>query len=158
MTGKEGFAAPRFEPGPDGLTFRLQPVHLDAVSAELTGAGSPLGHGDPPQRLAEFPLVLPNDSNTNYLTFVGKIAADAGVVFCHDTQHDNVLSELNMLPVGKALCLVPDYQQVMFPKHVIVRPLDLDPQPVLDVMVALQQERQVAGTGAIPGGCPSIPT
>ncbi|MDR3723446.1 MAG: hypothetical protein P4K83_03040 [Terracidiphilus sp.] len=48
---KQGFAAPRFVPESDGVTFQLRPAHLDAVPSELTGAGLPLGHSKQPVRM-----------------------------------------------------------------------------------------------------------
>jgi hypothetical protein len=43
---KTGFASPAFRPAADGVTFRVQGGFLDSVPAGLTGAGTPLGHGD----------------------------------------------------------------------------------------------------------------
>lgn len=41
---KQGFAPIKFEPEPDGITFKLVPAFLPAVPGELIGAGTPLGH------------------------------------------------------------------------------------------------------------------
>jgi len=48
---RQGFAALRFEPARDGITFRLKPVFLPSMPPELVGAGTPLGHANGPIRL-----------------------------------------------------------------------------------------------------------
>lgn len=48
---KQGFAPLKFEPEPDGITFRLKPVFLTAMPSELIGAGTPLGHANGPIHL-----------------------------------------------------------------------------------------------------------
>jgi hypothetical protein len=49
---QEGFAALRFIPDDDGITFSLNPVFLDAVPDRLVGAGTPLSHGSSPIKLS----------------------------------------------------------------------------------------------------------
>ncbi len=42
----QGFAALRFEPQTDGITFTLAPAFLPEVPEDLLGVGTPLGHAD----------------------------------------------------------------------------------------------------------------
>ena len=48
---EQGFAALRFEPEADSISFRLSPAFLTQVPSQLIGAGSPLGHVDGPIHL-----------------------------------------------------------------------------------------------------------
>lgn len=45
---RQGFAPLKFEPEADGIRFKLKPVFLDAMPAELIGAGTPLEHANGP--------------------------------------------------------------------------------------------------------------
>jgi len=47
----QGFAALKFEPDADGITFKLKPAFLPAIPPELIGAGTPLGHAEGPIHL-----------------------------------------------------------------------------------------------------------
>ena len=47
----QGFAALKFEPESDGITFKLKPAFLPAIPPELVRAGTPLGHADGPIHL-----------------------------------------------------------------------------------------------------------
>jgi len=49
---KQGFAALKFEPEADGITFKLTPAFLPTVPQELVGAATPLGHADGDIRLS----------------------------------------------------------------------------------------------------------
>jgi len=48
---RQGFAALKFEPERDGITFRLKPAFLPAIPPELVGGGTPLGHAGGPIHL-----------------------------------------------------------------------------------------------------------
>lgn len=47
----QGFAALKFEPESDGITFKLKPEFLPAIPPELVRAGTPLGHAEGPIHL-----------------------------------------------------------------------------------------------------------
>jgi LysR family hca operon transcriptional activator len=95
----------------------------------------------PVARLAEFPLICPTPAMTpNYVSFVNGIAQAAGVQFKRRFEHDNVLSALNSVSIGAGVCLIPDYQKSILPSHLTSRPLDLDPQPSFDLLVAYRKD------------------
>jgi hypothetical protein len=48
---RQGFAALRFEPDTDGLSFRLRGAFLSEMPAELIGAGGRLGHAPGPVQM-----------------------------------------------------------------------------------------------------------
>lgn len=95
----------------------------------------------PVARLAEFPLIYPTVAMApNYVAFVNKIVESAGVKLNRRFEHDNVLSALNSVSIGMGICLVPDYQKSILPSHMTARPLDLDPQPSFDLLVAYRKD------------------
>jgi hypothetical protein len=47
----QGFAALKFEPEEDGITFKLKPAFLPSIPPELVAAGTPLGHAEGPIHL-----------------------------------------------------------------------------------------------------------
>ena len=131
--------------------FLAGPIDNPAISTELImhqrmivalPANHPLARLKriPVHRLAEFPLVPPTAVDSNYITFINQLATNAGVKFKHGSEHDNVLSALISLSVEDGACLVLDYHRAIFPKGVVARPLDLDPQPSFDLMIAYNKD------------------
>jgi LysR family hca operon transcriptional activator len=95
----------------------------------------------PITRLAEIPMVMPTAaSSPNYIAFLNQIARSAGVEFKTWIERDNVLAALNSVSIGDGACLIPDYQKAYLPKGLIARPLKLEPEPTLDMLVAYRKD------------------
>jgi hypothetical protein len=45
--------------------------------------------------------------------------------------------------MGAGFCLIPDYQKEILPGHLAARPLDLDPQPGFDLLVAYRKDDEL---------------
>jgi LysR family hca operon transcriptional activator len=71
---------------------------------------------------------------------VHAIAARAGVEFQTLFETDNVLTTMNAVASGLGFSLMPEYAQEIIPKTVAVRPLDLDPEPELELLVAYRKD------------------
>jgi LysR family transcriptional regulator, hca operon transcriptional activator len=150
LTEFEQFVA--LESGSINAAFTAGPIENPAIAAEFVmhqrlvvvlPSHHPLARLKriPVARLAEFPLIHPTAAMApNYVTFVDKIAQSAGVQFKRRFEHDNVLSALNSVSIGAGVCLVPDYQKGILPSHLVVRPLDLNPQPSFDLLVAYRKD------------------
>ncbi len=87
--------------------------------------------------LAEIPFVQVARSNAPAVHEAARqIAARAQVQFEPILETDNVLGTLNAVGSGMGFSLLPDYVLQISPPSVAVRPLDLNPPPRINLMVA----------------------
>lgn len=68
-----------------------------------------------------------------------QIAQRAGVHFNTVLETDNVLATLNAVGASLGFSLVPDYVKNILPPNVAARPLDIEPQPQVDLLVAYRK-------------------
>ena len=91
----------------------------------------------PPARLVSVPFLRPMKStHPKYMKFINDFAEHAGVQFKSNSEHDNVLSALHAVGLGLGFSLIPDYQTDILPRSVVFRPLDVDPQPTFNLLMA----------------------
>jgi LysR family hca operon transcriptional activator len=143
---------PALEEGIINAAFTTGPINNSAIASEFVmhqklvvvlPTSHPLAKKKsiPVQRLADYPLICPRAAAApNYFALVDRIAQSAGVVFKKHFEHDNVLSALNSVSIGMGVCLIPDYQKCILPNHLTARPLDMEPQPTLDLIVAYKKD------------------
>jgi LysR family transcriptional regulator, hca operon transcriptional activator len=94
----------------------------------------------PVSRLASVPIVRPSQAaSPKYLNCVNGIAERAGIQFTSMIEHENVLSALHAVGLGLGFCIIPDYQKDILPGSVVARPLDLEPQPTFDLLMAYRK-------------------
>jgi LysR family transcriptional regulator, hca operon transcriptional activator len=91
--------------------------------------------------LAEMPMVLPSQKNSpRYLSAVKAIIEAAGVEFTSTLEFDNVLSALHAVRLGLGFCLLPEDQRSILPGSIVARPLELEPQPTIDLLIAYRHD------------------
>jgi LysR family transcriptional regulator, hca operon transcriptional activator len=90
----------------------------------------------PAAKLASEPIIGPSHAaNPKFRKFLQSIGETAGVTFTTAVERDNVLSALHAVGLGLGVVLVPDYQKSILPGSVVARPLDLDPQPMHELLM-----------------------
>ncbi len=95
----------------------------------------------PLAKLADIPMVRPSQAlSPKYVRCVDEIAARAGVTFTSAIEHDNVLSGLHAVGLGLGFALIPDYQKDILPGSIVFRPIDVDPQPSLDLLMVYRKD------------------
>jgi LysR family hca operon transcriptional activator len=95
----------------------------------------------PVARLAAIPLVKPSSLAVPAMArLVEQIAAQAQVQFQAVIEVDDMLATLNAVAAGLGFGLLPDMATEIAPRTIVVRPLDLDPQPGFDVLVAYRKD------------------
>lgn len=95
----------------------------------------------PVQRLAELPLVrVPKALSAAMHDLRNQIELKAGVQFHSVLDAENVLSTLSAVGSGLGFSLEPDYVQQILPLTVVARPIDLDPPPEIELLVAYRKD------------------
>jgi LysR family hca operon transcriptional activator len=91
--------------------------------------------------LASMPMIVPSPQNSpRYLNSIHAITAQAGVEFSSTVEFDNVLSALHAVRLGLGFCLLPEDQMGILPGSIVARPLDLDPEPSIDLLIAYRRD------------------
>jgi LysR family transcriptional regulator, hca operon transcriptional activator len=94
----------------------------------------------PLDRLASMTWIRPSNKDSHFVSSLIEIAERAGVHFKSFIEHDNVLSALHAVGLGMGFALIPDYQREFVPSSIITRPLDLEPQPTLELHMAYRKD------------------
>ncbi len=95
----------------------------------------------PVQELAAVPLVHVARAIAPALhDMVDKIAADAGVRFQSILEAESITTILNAVASGLGFCLHGEYVKRIAPKGVVIRHLDLNPVPKLELVVAYRKD------------------
>lgn len=139
------------EQGRVNVAFLTGPIQIPNIQSEVIlrhklvvvlSASHPLSklRAIPLGRLANIPWVRPSEKDSRFLKLVLDIAAREDVRFTSTIEHDNVLSALHTVGLGLGFALVPDYQREILPRSIVGRPLDLDPQPTLDLSMAYRRD------------------
>ncbi len=131
----------------DDSTIASETISQDNILAALP-AGHPLAALEriPVPTLAETPLVMILRTNASAIhDITNEIANRAGVQFNAVLDTDNVVATLNAVGSALGFSLLPDYVQLILPPNVVTRPLDLDPQPQLNLLMAYRKDNQIAG-------------
>jgi LysR family hca operon transcriptional activator len=68
-----------------------------------------------------------------------EIAQRAGVQFHTTIETDNVLATVNAVAASLGFSLLPDYISGVLPASVVAKPLDIDPPPLVDLLVAYRK-------------------
>jgi LysR family hca operon transcriptional activator len=139
-----------FLPGPIESSWVCSEAILRQRIVAVLPAAHPLAKLKriPLARLAAVPIIGPSrNANPKYVNCVNEIAKRGGVQFTGTIEHDNVLSGLHAVSLGLGFCLIPDYQKEILPGNVVVRSLDLDPQPSFDLLIAYRKDDR---TPALP--------
>ena len=99
----------------------------------------------PVQALARIPLVqVSHDIAPAVHDITNLVARRAGVEFHPGFVTDNVLATLNAVSCGLGFSLLPDYIQQVLPKTAVARPLDLEPMPELELLVAYRKDDKLS--------------
>ncbi|HYD16763.1 MAG TPA: LysR substrate-binding domain-containing protein [Candidatus Nanoarchaeia archaeon] len=92
------------------------------------------------RRLADMTLIRPIDDDSRFVQILHSIAATEGVEFSSTIKHDNVLSALHSVGLGLGFALVPDYHSEILPRNIVALPLDMHPQPMLEIAMAHRKD------------------
>jgi LysR family hca operon transcriptional activator len=119
----------------------------EVVAHENILAVLPAGHAltklrrIPISMLADVPLIQVLQSGAPAVhDITNRIAEQAGVHLCTALETDNIVATLNAVGSGLGFSLLPDYARQFLPASVVARPLDVDPPPVLDLLVAYRKD------------------
>jgi DNA-binding transcriptional LysR family regulator len=86
-------------------------------------------------------MVLPSQQDSpRYLNSINAITAQAGVQFSSTVYFDNVLSAMHAVRLGLGFCLLPEDQKGILPGSIVARPLDFDPEPTIDLLIAYRRD------------------
>jgi DNA-binding transcriptional LysR family regulator len=92
-------------------------------------------------QLASMPMVLPSQQDSpRYLNSINAITTQAGVQFSSTVYFDNVLSAMHAVRLGLGFCLLPEDQKGILPGSIVARPLDIDPEPTIDLLIAYRRD------------------
>ena len=69
-----------------------------------------------------------------------RIAAQNGVRFLRGPNTDGILGTLDLIGSGFGFSLLPDYVRAIKPASVEIRPLDVEPQPEIDLYVCFRKD------------------
>jgi LysR family hca operon transcriptional activator len=126
-------------------------IVCETISQDTMLAVLPAGHSlaqldrIPVSKLAKVPLVMVSRSDSASVhDITNRIAECAGEKFHVVLDTDNVVATLNAVGSALGFSLLPDYVRQILPANVISRPLDLDPQPKLDLLMAYRKEEKRA--------------
>jgi len=93
-----------------------------------------------PSQLTTLPLVRVSRASAPAIDDTSRrIAAQSGVSFRPGPTTDGVLGTLGVVGAGLGFCFLPSYTRRIKPSTVEIRPLDLDPQPEIDLLVAFRK-------------------
>jgi LysR family hca operon transcriptional activator len=119
-----------------------EPILREKIIAILP-AQHPLAKFDriPVPLLTKVPLVMVVREEAPIIhDITNAIAKQAGVEFHPAIDTDNVLTTLNTVGSGMGFSLLPDYVKHILPQSVAARPLALEPEPELDLLVAYRKD------------------
>lgn len=132
-----------FMRGPvDDPEIASEVVIRDAVLAILP-VGHPLAKLQrvPVEKLASLPLIQVTPQAAPAIHhLINGVAARAGVHFHQVLETDSVLANVNAVGSGLGFSLAPEYIQPILPKTVVARPLDLNPAPEIDLLIAYRKD------------------
>jgi LysR family hca operon transcriptional activator len=97
----------------------------------------------PPKALASIPLVQVVEASAPAIQqIVHQISAQCGVNFLSGPMTQGVLETLEVIGSGGGFSLLPSYVRRIKPASVEIRPLDIEPQPTIDLLVAFRGHDQ----------------
>jgi LysR family hca operon transcriptional activator len=98
----------------------------------------------PLRSLATLPFIpVPLKQAPAFHDMVNRLAAQAGVHFQPLHETTGILADLNAVGAGLGFSFWPDYVQQIAPATVAVRPLDVDPPPEIDLLVAYRKDNKL---------------
>ncbi len=98
----------------------------------------------PVAKLATVPLVRPDPAAEPYLVrIINSLADKHGVKFAVAMDMDNVLASLNAVSSGTGFTLLPEDYRHIIPDNVVMRPLDDDSPPILEMHVAYRKDNRL---------------
>jgi LysR family hca operon transcriptional activator len=98
----------------------------------------------PLRSLAALPFIpVPVKRAPAFHDTVDRLAAQAGVHFQPLHEASGILAILNAVATGLGFTLLPDYVRQIAPATVAVRPLDVDPPPEIDLLVAYRKDNKL---------------
>ena len=94
-------------------------------------------------RLAELPLIGPNPETWPvYHATIHRVARDAGVSFrTAESYHDSAVTSLQAVATDAGFSLIPDCRIDIVPAGAVLKPLDLDPEPTIELLLAYRKDR-----------------
>jgi len=97
----------------------------------------------PVAKLAELPLVGPNPETWPvFHKYIHQVARDAGVTFRPaESYHDSAVTSLQAVATDVGFSLIPDCRIDIVPNGAVLRPLDLDPEPRIELLMAYRRDR-----------------
>jgi len=116
----------------------LRDVIVVAVPAQHELAGL---ERIPPALLTALPLVRISRAGAPAIEeMTRRIAAQSGVHFLPGPSTEGILGTLGVVGSGLGFTLVPGYTRRIKPPTVELRPLDLEPQPEIDLLVSFRRD------------------
>ncbi len=98
----------------------------------------------PVPMLAQVPLVIISRSYAPAIhDLTNHIAKRAGVSFHAGVETDNIVATLHAVGSGLGFSLFPEYARQIVPRTVVIRPLDLDPVPEIELLVAYRKDHNL---------------
>ncbi len=94
----------------------------------------------PLSKLASMTWIRPTNRDSRFVHTLLEIMRRGGVTFTSTIEHDNVLSALHTVGLGLGFAIIPDYQKDILPRSIAARPLDLDPPPTLNLLMAHRKD------------------
>jgi len=94
----------------------------------------------PVAKLAALPLVRPSPLMPAPNRIIDEIAKQNDVKFKSSVHVDNLLATVNAVAAGAGFSLVPEHVTYILPKSVVARPLEMNTQPTLDLMLAYRKD------------------
>ncbi len=94
----------------------------------------------PVVKLAALPLVRPSRLSPAPNRIIDEIAEQNDVKFKSSVYVDNLLATVNAVATGAGFALVPEHVTYILPKGIVVRPLEMNTQPTLDLMLAYRKD------------------
>jgi LysR family hca operon transcriptional activator len=134
------------------VAFLRGPIEDQTLASELVAQDSilvalpsahPLARRKrvPVQKLADIPfLQVPRKIAPALHDLAEKLSEQTGVQFRLALETDNAVATLNAVGSGLGFTLIPDYAHKMLPLNVTLKPLDVNPPPVLDLLVAYHKD------------------
>jgi DNA-binding transcriptional LysR family regulator len=97
----------------------------------------------PVAKLATVPLVRPDPVELSLVRVINSLAEKHRVKFTVAIDMDNVFASLNAVSSGTGFTLLPEYYRHILPDNVIMRPLDDDSPPILNMHIAYRKDNRL---------------
>jgi LysR family hca operon transcriptional activator len=101
----------------------------------------------PVARLGELRLVRPSPANVPALSSLIELLAEQSGVRFQLIYVDDFLATLNVVGAGVGFSIMPEFVKEVLPRSVAVRPLDLRPEPVFELLAVYRRDDRIPALG-----------